>query len=479
MNIILCGKITMFRSRTTAVDLRGTTRWTPAEHRTTPRLVEGIEKIRRESKRITLQETLDKLDPKAVDQKRLLERLFEKHLTSGEAIAFFTRLGQDRDVMGRINKRFRILGYEEDAVLKIPFYANIRKPTDWWVIALNPKIFDVPEKIKLEPGVDVKFPDIAPPRFRKIWHYVAERRFCNIEELKEEFGRENVIRFRSQCNKKYIHPMLALTLPTPLLRTNGEPAVYWANKRFARTYGIKIPEVIRRMELDELFSENDTKLLCKIAEYLAVTLADLAEGRDSTNVQHQITKINKRCRELGLPEAITQNGKRRTTKLYCLDKKFSSLFEFTDEKRVSIDATFTNKQAAAIKFIVENPLCNNEQLANAIGTTREQVREILQRINEICKRKRWPLIIREKTDGMLYYVPEELAKKLGLKHFAIEKRSLFTTPDQKRMFDYLEDKPRETKTRDIAKALGINMQVAVHLRIRMNRRLARFGFSAV
>ncbi len=473
----------MFETRTTNARIRTAMPDNLTGRRVHTGRLRLVETIDRTKERLGLNDTLGRLDSKAEGQMRLIVRLFEGQLAVGEAQHFFGYNAQHRDLIDRINERFGKIHPEEEygkAVLKLPLWKELEKTQGFWVLRLNPKIFDVPEKVRLEAGKDVRFADILRPKFRKLWHYVAANPFSNRGEIAGNFGDNIIHQFLSRCSSRHLHPMIDLEIPRPILSTSTEPTLYSANPEFAEKYKLKIPKTLRRKRnFVELFSREDRYLIEKLAAYEKATLEDIAGDRETENIRRQIIKINKRCKELGLPQAILKCGKRRTANTYKVNEKFCEELEIDCGSMLSIDAHFTNKQKTALEYIAENPLCTTYGLAKAVGTNMNNIRRILQEIDKVCDRNGWPKIVRVKTIGMSYYVKPTLADILELQCKPVNPEKLFTARRQIQIYGYFKQRIVGTDLEEASRRFEISIRNARRARNDVNRRLQLFDFAMV
>lgn len=272
-----------------------------------------IEKLPK-NKRFSLEDAFILLNLRAKMQKKVLKKLFEGPITRRTAVQEFSGYAdQLHNAVRAINRKFREY-FENDAVLRIPIW-NFKTEDKgyfrrFWVLMLNPKIFNVLEKVVLLPGVDITAEDLLGPKKSKVFFYVHANPFCSGEEIRKRFGNAAIIRLRTDCKPRNLHPAVELWLPSPILRTETEPALYWANKKFTNGYSVSNPSTKpfkKKRKLKELFSDSDVELLCKLAKLKIATIKMLTDDKFlEDNIQDQFRHINRRCKELGLPPAVVE-----------------------------------------------------------------------------------------------------------------------------------------------------------------------------
>lgn len=424
-------------------------------------------------------DSLKFLNGNAMEQKRLLERLFAGPFTARSSRDFLQYGKQIHDTAAKINSRFRDK-FQADAILMIRLWPRSDRAIDvsnFWILILNPEIFNVAKKVQLRPGIDVKIADAMTLSKRRLLSYVAKHPFCSKEQIESHFPKNSIIRLRTDFKQNNLHPAIELEFPTPVLRTKTKPYLYWINPAFANTYSWEIAQPENHTELQEIFSENDVKLLQRLAKCRIATLDFLGEGK---NVYWQIEKINNRCEELKLPIAIKEKNPLGRKKRFGMNQEFRQKFGFGMVNRENkLENYFSGLQAGIIRYLVNNQPASSTEIADALGLNRETVSENLNKISDICDLHGLPSVKETFSYRNAYYLPREFLEYFGLPVKPFEPEKCLRGKRQLRLYRYLEQHPRERNLLRIARILRMPKNGVHSTRRGINTRLVNFGFPPI
>lgn len=413
----------------------------------------------------------------ATEQNRLLVRLFRRHMTQGEAVHFFRRLEDSNYARYRVNRRFR-QKIGEDAIIRVALWKGVETTGGFWVLAANPELFDVPKRISLKAGKDVHLADILAPRFRRVLHYVAAHPWASLGELTKHFERDTVIRLRTDCNARHLDPRIELEFPDPLLGTKTKPILYRANPKFASKYRVPIPTEKTERPLEELFGEDDIKLLRRLALYKIATLAELAEGRKNSNVYQQLRKINERCRELNLPEAVIELKSYGRIRRFRMNRKFAQRFGIEIMQEKCLNAYFGPKQCRIIHHMVKHPLCTISEIGRALKMDPKHVSIRLSVIRSTCKREKFAPPKWLGTISAVHYLPNEFLETFNLDKVEWDPERSLCGKKQRRIYRHYRRQP-EAKLKTAARRLNTSTNSLRLQKRKINARLEQFGFDTI
>lgn len=430
-------------------------------------------------KKISQRRALSFLDPRAKEARRLISRLFFRPLTSADASWFFTSTLPHGQVVYTINQAFR-KKVGEDAVIRIPLWKGRRVAKRCWVLALNPKLFTVPEKAEVRAATDFGVEDILTKTYIGVLKYLARHPWTSVDELRKRFSRATVDRLLWYINDRHLDPRIELDLPDPVIRTETKPISCRVNPKFVESYPLSLPEEEKR-SVEDLFGKNDVELLRELARYRFITLGALAGERKERNVHQQIRKINRRCGELGLPRAVTESKKRESVRGFRMNKNFAKKFGIETETVRCLEVYFTPQQFRIITHMVENPLCTSKDIAKALGIEVSSTRRLIQEISAICRREEMEapqLINGGRTGGAVYYLPEGFLTEFELPQRDWDPERLIQGTFERRVYRKFSN-GNSTTVAKVARALGRSRNDITKAIARTNRKLERFGFDTI
>lgn len=423
-------------------------------------------------------DALQLLSKTATAQRRLVLRLFERPITSRTALSFFGYPSAHASVFYDTNRSFAAAGVQ-DAILRIPLWQrskDVETTLGFWILALNPRTFDVPERVVLVPGEDVRYLDVMQPRFAKIWNYLRVNQFLSTSELESMFGANTVVRFRTDCNQRHVHPMVDLALPDPILKTDTMPELYRTNPAFEALYCGKAPAPVSRPRpLRELLDPSDISLLLKLAGYAIVTLSVLAPDKCTSNTYRKLMKLNKRCKELGLPKAVLELKPKGSEKRFKVNPKFRERYQLPNPEHKSLNVHFTPREKELLLYVAEKPMCGTMEIGVHLGISYNAVCILLKSIARKCNADKLPKPVLYGRNPYRIYLPESFTSAFGIPYVWVKKIKFAIGKREVEVCTYMEAHDRATK-RQVADALGLSYSSVNCAVARVNRRLRGQGF---
>ncbi len=437
-----------------------------------------VEPLRRS--KLNLEDIFHILGPNKHKQLEIFTALF-----SGPVVRRSNPFKNDHDAskwVSQINQDFRAQ-FGTDAIIKTSISGTGRSQ-NFWIAILNPELFEVSEH-KLIPRVHVGLEDIFPSTHVKIILTIAKNNFCTKEELRSAGISESQLALVLQkglINARFrkAKDNLAVELHSSILSTRTQPILYFVDPKFAEAFGIKLGR--REPTLSKVLSFNQLRLIQILAsnerlkkEQVAKRLELEAEATDTL-----IASLNRRCEELGWPQAVIVAGKHKSH--YCiLNPAFIDKHEIPAIEKRDINAYFSGREIDVINFIIRNPLTTHTEIATFLSVTDAYINELITKITRKCKeleeqtqngRKLPLLMIVSKHDSKFAFSPEfhnmfgfDLVPKDPLK--AVHVPSLVEV--------YLLFKSGKTN-KEAALQLGKDERQIASMKVRINRRLAAAGF---
>lgn len=430
------------------------------------------------SERRSLQKALDILPSSAIIKRRLLASLFQHAYTIHEIRKLMTNSNRWKCIQN-INHIFREhLG--QDAIIRTSLWKRRNRGGDFWVFSLNPEIFDVPERINLEPKKDVQISDLLSTRFKVILLYVRDHPFCSFKELCKIFKTRDVKEFRSYVKPENLHPAIDLQLPIPILRSATFPRIYWVNPKFAEVYQFSLPGIdIYSRPIDQIFKQRDLELLRAFAKYPSTTAVFVLEGRNRLRVHEEIHSINRRCEELGLPKAIILIKSSKKSREFKMSDAFKKKFGLDYiEQQYKLENHFSLAQIKVISYLVEHPLARPQEIAEALKVSKSMIWKTIKEISFNCRKLKVQPIETTARNFAAFYLTDEFLEIFNLPKKTWSPERLFAGEKQKRLYQYLQENPQSSLSR-AAKALGISRGAVSQSLFEINKKLKKFGFQSL
>ncbi len=375
--------------------------------------------------------------------KPLVLRLLQGPMTQREAYKFFDKEWKMIDYVTAANKWARER-YGEDAIIKRSLNGK-RLPKGFWVMSLNNKIFDV-EKKKVNLNGEVSLGDIVMPRVKKVIMAIAEKSWVTGEEL-EALGIKKIDGINKQATDKGFPPVI--------IATRTWPKIYMVNPKFARKFKI---QTNCRIELSKMFSIPGLALINYLADNGEMRLNDLMKKhgtRHYSAVLAQFARINERCKELGLSEAIERRGS-RNIRTFGLSRNFCEETKMAEKQSNELKTYFTTVQITVIEDMRTHPFARSSEIGARLSIVKHGVEEHLRNIKRICEENNLPHLIKIGKGRSRYRLDREFHTRFDLKEVKINPVNCLYGKKQKRIFEYFIKTHNKTRA-EAAKALKMSV----------------------
>lgn len=394
-------------------------------------------------------------------KKQFLLRLFDSPMTLREALEIYPSLVAITRYVSSINQISRNR-FGQNAIIRESL-AGKESSTGFWIMKLNPKIFDVDYS-----GWDVKqhvrLQDVVPARAVKVIRKLAELGCATEEELKaagiSRLDRQRYLTTRD--DRTGINTgSVTKGFPPTILRTRTKPYLYYLNPEFAKLFGI---EITRRRDLDKMFLGGDAILIRYLSKNGKSSVGPLAARFDVSHntIGDKRNRINERCRDLGLPEAIVTEGS-RNPKQWFLTKEFSEEFGLGRGISGDLETFFSRQEAAIIRFIATHPYSPITEIRKAVRSRQDRRKYItaaavhlhLTEIKRLCEKHGLPSLIILERHGRRYALSNEFLQRFGLEKGPVDPITLLDGERQRQVFQYFIENPAASAS-DAAKRFGIS-----------------------
>lgn len=343
-------------------------------------------------------------------KKTLIAELFESPMTREEALVAYTAYSIHTH-LERINKWARER-YGQNAIIRTSLRGK-GKPSGSWIMFLNSNIFDV-DYSDYDPRDHAEIEGVLSEGPRKIFLKLAELGWATKEELEAagvlEWHIDQYIIHRCKTTDKQCREK---GFPPAIIATRSQPKIYIPNPEFAAMMVLAVNE---RIELDKMFGKTDLALIHYLAKHGQTTPTVLSKAL-KVSPQTIVTarhRINERCRELELVEAIETRESGRP-RFYGLSEDFAEEVELERTDSTNLKSFFPARQIDAIKFLAINPFSTIEQVAQHLGITRKLAERHLCAIKKTCENEGLPPVLTVGKPGMRYGLSDEFAARFGLK----------------------------------------------------------------
>lgn len=375
----------------------------------------------------------------------LLLRLMEGQMTQKEVYEIIDDDIKIKDFCVIVNKWTRER-YGQDGVIKESLRGK-KQPKGFWTIRLDDKIFEA-EKEKVNWKDQISLGDVVTAKTRKIIAHIAEKGWVTKGELNALGVRE-----MHNINKQSVEK----GLPPVLIATKTWPKLYRVNPKFARMFRIRTNS---RIEPEKMFSRSDLDFIKYLANNGNVRLMDILkkDGTEYYNVAYVwIARINRRCRELGLPEAIEKCGT-GNLRMVRMTQKFCECTGIKNKKSRSLKSYFSDVQIAVIEEIRTHPFTRSSEIGARLGLVSHGIEEHLRNIKKICEENNLPPLIKIGKCRSRYRLSREFHERFDLKEIRINPVNCLAGRKQVRIFEYFKKHPNKTRVQ-AARALRMNRDV--------------------
>lgn len=420
--------------------------------------------------KLTLADVLARFQPPAIRKKALFERLFqERPLTRYNVREFFKDENEFDAVQYDVNRQFRKV-YGCDAIVKRSLDSSTESGyRGFWIMDLNPELFKVPERAKLRPGEDFSLEDVHEPKILAVIDYLAEHPYSSLAEIKRVFGITGRFHLLGYANAQ------AKPFGTEHLvqRTSKAPFVYWLDKLLATQFGIEIKPV--KPALETLFDMREIQLVLEVMQKRRASSAELqtAIGVSSSNLAGVIDRMERTCKELGIPKPFIADGG-HTGRRYSLNPKFAKFFGLKSDTKSRLEDYFTSILIDTVKAIAENPLSTFSEIGVKLGISAVVVAQRVVVINSICERHKLPKLEKIPVVRGLLLVPLGFLITFGLPIIVPDRRKLVRGEIEEVVYAEMERDGSQTPIQ-IAEKLGLNAFQVVNSKSNIKRKMTRFA----
>ncbi len=365
------------------------------------------------------------------DCKRLLVRLFDSPMTLREASGFFEGQTKIKDCLRQINKWAREEFGENVTITES--LGGKKNSTGFWILKLNQNVADV-DYSTYDVKKHVKIQDILTTECRILVAEIARRGWITEKEL-NALGFERLNYLNKQAIQK--------GFPPPLMKTRTLPKITLVNPEFAKMFGIVIA---KRVGLDEMFSDFDLRVINYIINHGESRSTELTREFKTSEQQLIIAKkrINERCKELGIPDAIVRKG---TYNFSVLDlaPEFMKVFNIRKNTHEQLSSFFTSTVIRTIEEIRKDPFIRSRDIAKKLGLTGHATDIHIKEIKRICKERKLPQpFIQIGKARSLYALSDDFYKRFDLEKVNVDAMKCIPGKKQRKIYEFFKKNPNKT-----------------------------------
>ncbi len=433
--------------------------------------------------KLGLHDALAILDKQATKQRTTMTELFKGPVTLRTMARAFTSENDAAGVMHTINQRFRP-AYGKDAILR-EYLSEGKGHNNFWVIRLNPEIFDVPSTYKLVVGTDIRLSDVLTPARKGAVLAIAAHNFCTRSQIRAMENARVVLHVLIDSRfPKYIEAIQTKVdkkIPYPICRTASMPLLYYVDKTFARAFGIRLSRV--RPTYEEAFLEEDKQILDELRAAGELNTRQLVAilGIDRNRITGRIRRIKSRCKELGFPQPIKKERAESGKNRYKFNEKFSEHMPAKKKEPRKIESVFTETQKQIILFIAGHPFSRTRDIAKGLGIKQASVEPVIRRIKAIIagleEETKEAFLLDPKKHGKRYAFAKAFYEFFGMAYVLPDPTAVLA-PQQQKIYHALV-KRGDKKNKEVAQELGITEGNLSCTRDRINRALVANGFRPI
>ncbi|MDO8554662.1 MAG: hypothetical protein Q7S22_07685 [Candidatus Micrarchaeota archaeon] len=420
--------------------------------------------------KLTLADAISRLGPRAFRQKALSERLLqERPLTRFNASEFFLSECESDTLQYKINQWAR-REYCCDAIIKRSLDGSSSQGyRGFWVMDLNPQLFEVPKRAKLEPGKDFSLEDVFGTRELVFIRYLAKNPCSSISKIREVFrtsGKFDMISYLNQQAKIFHVQGL-------IRRTPAKPFLYWLDSKIAVKFGLS--PVDRNLRLEELFNLRELSVVLQVLKFGKIPVSELcsALGIDAKVLWDSRGKMEKICKVLKIPKPFVAEGDGIMLR-YSINPNFAKYFAIKMETMPRVDEYFTPIMVKLIMAIAENPLSNFAEIAIKLELSLDAVYDRLTMINAVCAKHGFEKPIKVPVASGLLVLPLEFLKRFNLPIVVPDKKKLVRGEIAEAVYAEMVRDTTQTPTQ-IAKRLSLKVHNVNNSKTSIKRKMTKFS----